>query len=223
MVSRGSMGFHNVLVLLMEPIFRPLNVQPITIIAKAGIQSFCKVLLTTEAASSTSTQVECTMHVCLPTPHFSDEEKPERWTENIDDVDVPLVMLGDPAYPLLQWLMKGFPDNGNLTRLEKRFNYRLSKARVVVEHTYGRLKGRWRCLLKRLDVATDSVPGLVGACCVLHNMCEMLGDGFDQDWLEGIATQESTQNYATTRTSTTSHSEANAVHIRKAFKTYFAD
>ena len=129
-------------------------------------------------------------------------------------------LLGDPAYPLLRWLMKGFPDTGNLTRTEKLFNYRLSKARVVVEHTYGRLKGRWRCLLKRLDIATESVPGLVGACCVLHNMCEMLGDRFDQDWLEGIGARESTR---TSDSSTTSHSKASAVRIRKAFITYFAD
>lgn len=30
--------------------------------------------------------------------------------------DTPLVILGDPAYPLLQWLMKAFPNNGKLTR-----------------------------------------------------------------------------------------------------------
>ena len=94
--------------------------------------------------------------------------------------------------------MKGFPDNGNLTRAQKRFNYRLSKARVIDEHSYGRLKGRWRCLLKRLDVSTDSVPGLVGAaCCVLHNMCEIHGDSFDQKWMEGITTHAHQYNCLT--------------------------
>ena len=114
--------------------------------------------------------------------------------------------------------MKAFPDNGNLTRCEKRFNYRLSKARVVVEHTYGRLKGRWRCLLKHLDVATDSVPGLVGACCVLHNVCEIQGDSFDQEWMEGTGAQENTHS---PNTSATSLSELSAVLIRKAFMTYY--
>ena len=142
------------------------------------------------------------------------------WKERIDDIDVPLVMLGDPAYPLLSWLMKAFQDNGSLTRSEKRFNYRLSKTRVVVEHTYGRLKRRWRCLLKRLDVSTDSVPGLVGACCVLHNMCEMQGDNFDQEWMEGTGAQENTHS---PNTSAMSHSEPSAVLIRKAFMAYFTD
>ena len=97
-------------------------------------------------------------------------------TRKIKGVDVPLLILGDPAYPLLQWVMKAFPNNGHLTDQQKNFNYRLSKARVVVEHSYGRLKGRWRCLLKRLDVDIGDVPELVTACCILHNMCEIYGD-----------------------------------------------
>ena len=35
---------------------------------------------------------------------------------------------GDPAYPLLQWLMKAFPNNGYLSRQQKTFNYCLSRA-----------------------------------------------------------------------------------------------
>ena len=39
----------------------------------------------------------------------------------IGDKDVPLVILGDPPYPLLSWLMKAFPDNGRLSREQKTF------------------------------------------------------------------------------------------------------
>ena len=100
------------------------------------------------------------------------------WTEHLSGKDIPLVILGDPAYPLLSWLMKSFPDNGCLSRQQKTFNYRLSRARVVVEHAYGRLKGRWRCLLKRLDVNVGDVPHVIAVCCTLHNICEMHGDSF---------------------------------------------
>ena len=82
------------------------------------------------------------------------------------------MVLGDPAYPLLTWLMKAFSDNGSLSHDQKTFNYRLSRARVVVEHAYGRLKGRWRCLLKRNDIQVQEVPNLVASCCVLHNICD---------------------------------------------------
>ena len=82
--------------------------------------------------------------------------------------------------------MKAFLDSGNLTANQKRFNYCLSRAIVVVEHAYGRLKGRWRCLMKRLDVSVCDVPELVAACCVLHNVCEVHGDRFNNEWISNI-------------------------------------
>jgi hypothetical protein len=41
------------------------------------------------------------------------------WVEHLGGGDIPLVIVGDPAYPLLSWLMKAFPDNGRLTPLQK--------------------------------------------------------------------------------------------------------
>ena len=82
-----------------------------------------------------------------------------------------------------------YPDNGRLTREQKTFNYNyidLSHARVVVEHVYGRLKGRWSCLQKRLDISVYDVLKCVAACVVLHNVCEVHGEAFDEDWMEGI-------------------------------------
>ena len=51
-------------------------------------------------------------------------------TRTIAGVDVPLVILGYAAYPLLPWLMTPFRDSGRLTLAEKSYNYRQSRARL---------------------------------------------------------------------------------------------
>jgi hypothetical protein len=113
--------------------------------------------------------------------------------------------------------MKAFPDNGSLSREQKTFNYRLTKARVVVEHTYGQLKGRWQCLMKRNDVVVDDLPQLVAARCVLHNICEARRDGFDEDWMQNVTDHRSV-------TGGSSSSVCNSgKDIREALKTYFSE
>ena len=104
------------------------------------------------------------------------------WPRTIGNTTVPLLILGDPAYPLKSWLMKPFCDTG-LTARQRKFNYQLSRARVVVENAFGRLKGRWRSLMKRNDNNIKFVPKLVTACCVLHNLCEQYGDACEEEWI----------------------------------------
>jgi hypothetical protein len=65
---------------------------------------------------------------------------------------------------------------------EKYFNRCLCKMRFVVEHAFGRLKGRWRCLLKRNDTTMQYIIQQTAACCVLHNLCEMQEEEFEEDW-----------------------------------------
>jgi hypothetical protein len=86
------------------------------------------------------------------------------------------LLLGDPAYKLTTWLMKPYPQTRLLSESQKTFNHSLSSLRVVVEQAFGKLKGRWRCLLGCLNEDTKQVPTTIMACCVLHNICTEMGD-----------------------------------------------
>lgn len=56
---------------------------------------------------------------------------------------VPYTFIGDAAFPLRRYMMRPYP--GKLLPRERRiFNYRLTRARRVVEHAFGHLACQWR-------------------------------------------------------------------------------
>lgn len=140
------------------------------------------------------------------------------WTKLINGVEVPLLVLGDAAYPLLQWLMKPYIETPNSSESVKNFNYRHSRARMVVENAFGRLKGRWRILLKRLDCSLDNVSATVSSCITLHNICEKFNDYCSDEWIDNSTTQQSVNNSCHTATSSTS-----AMLIREAVTMYLSN
>ncbi|XP_074859612.1 ankyrin repeat domain-containing protein 13C isoform X1 [Carettochelys insculpta] len=98
----------------------------------------------------------------------------------LGDTTMPFCVIADAAYPLRPWLMH--PYAGHLSASQERFNECLNCARQVVERSFGRLKGRWRCLLTCLDAGPNNIPLIVGACCALHNLVESKGETFFQGW-----------------------------------------
>ena len=81
-------------------------------------------------------------------------------------------ILGDSAYPSKSWLVPPFKDTGNLTDAQRRFNYSHSSTRIVVENTFGLIKGRFRRLLKFTE-QTDLrvVTKIIMSACIMHNIC----------------------------------------------------
>ena len=95
---------------------------------------------------------------------------PKRIVAGMDPVQV--FILGDPAYPLLPYVMKEYP-NGGATQEEQYYGYRLCSARNVIECAFGRLKARFSLLRRAMDINLLDLPTVVYACFVLHNFCEI--------------------------------------------------
>ena len=135
----------------------------------------------------------------------------------VNGVDVPLFLIWESAYQLNTWLMKPFPHNGVPTTEQKKCNYRLCRARIVVENAYGRWKARWRRLMKGNDMHVKNIPNVVAAACILCNMCEVHGDAFNDAWLE--TSDNSSQPPATAFRSSTSNRPK---RVRDALVHYFS-
>lgn len=95
-------------------------------------------------------------------------------------------LIGDGAFPLTVNMMKPFPGN-NLEPEQRQFNYRLSRARMTVENTFGRLKARWRILIKFSEMDFKKTVMMITTCCILHNMCENEDSVVYKDWLDEVA------------------------------------
>lgn len=57
----------------------------------------------------------------------------------------------------------------NLTMMQRVHNYRLSRARRVIENVFGIMSARFRVLLKPIQFDAEKTKKITLACCVLHN------------------------------------------------------
>lgn len=99
------------------------------------------------------------------------------------------MITGDSGYPQRPWIMTPYR-NPPLNAEEELYNQKHSKARVIIENTFGRLKNRWRCCLKyrALHYKPTKCAEIIIACCVLHNFAieyNVPDPDYDNDYDEG--------------------------------------
>ena len=69
---------------------------------------------------------------------------------------------------------RGLPDE------ERIYNYRLSRARRVVENAFGIMANRFGCLLTTMCQNPETVTSIVLACCMFHNIMRLRYPGIHQ-------------------------------------------
>lgn len=69
--------------------------------------------------------------------------------------------------------MRPFPRRDGLTLKQRVFNYRLSRARRVIENTFGILVVKWRILKRPINTSVKTAENIVKAAVCLHNYCKM--------------------------------------------------
>lgn len=87
-------------------------------------------------------------------------------------------IVGSSGYPLMDWVLVPYTQQ-NLTWTQHAFNEKIGEIQRVAKDAFARLKGRWACLQKRTEVKLQDLPVVLGACCVLHNICEMRNEEMD--------------------------------------------
>ena len=83
--------------------------------------------------------------------------------------NIPYHIVGDDAFAMKSWLLKPF-SHRSMVHHERVFNYRLSRARRVVENAFGVLQMRWRVFGRTQQCRPSVVKKVVLCACILHNM-----------------------------------------------------
>ena len=81
---------------------------------------------------------------------------------------LPFYFVADDAFEMTENVMKPYPTT-QLTFTQRIFNYRLSRARRIVENAFGILATRFRILRREIEMSPEHASEVVLACVALHN------------------------------------------------------
>lgn len=89
-------------------------------------------------------------------------------TQDETKANLNFVIIGDEAFALHKHVLKPFSQK-ELSYEKRVFNYRLARARNVVENAFGLLAARFRVFHTSLAMSPEKINHIVLAACVLHN------------------------------------------------------
>ncbi|KAL7599868.1 hypothetical protein Lser_V15G23462 [Lactuca serriola] len=98
-------------------------------------------------------------------------------------------IVGGSGYPLMDWVLVPYTQP-HLTWTQHAFNEKIGDVQKVSKDAFARLKGRWTCLQKRTEMKLQDLPVVLGACCVLHNICEMRREEIEPELMIEVVDDE---------------------------------
>lgn len=85
---------------------------------------------------------------------------------------IPYFLIGDDAFALKTYMQKPYSRRSEDLK-EKIFNFRLSRARRLVENAFGIMKMKFQCLRKIMQQKPGTCRIIAYCCCCLHNLLRM--------------------------------------------------
>jgi len=135
--------------------------------------------------------------------------------------NTPMVLIGDEAFALKSYLMKPFPHrlSRNDIRLDT-YNYRLCRARRVVENAFGILTKKWRVYKSAIELKEQTTKLIILTTCILHNYLRI--KNCDIDYTLDSNEEEITQRGALHEFENTNRRGTNeSIQIRENFVKFF--
>lgn len=133
---------------------------------------------------------------------------------------IPHVIVADEAFPLSQNVMRPFPGK-DLDEARRIYNYRLSRARRVVENSFGILASKWEVYQRRIKLQPQNVDKVIKATCVLHNYIIKTTDPSNQHQAPECLAESSSSGAVQNLQQCGNHPSKEAFLIREAYKDYF--
>ena len=125
---------------------------------------------------------------------------------------IPFVIVGDEAFALSEYVLRPYP-NGHLTVQQRIHKYGITRARRMVEYTFGILSIKRRTFHSPLNVTPQFCYSVIKACCILHNFVRR-NDGFQ---LENTLYESSFESVQATGI----RGDTRRKHVRDHFTEYF--
>ena len=112
-----------------------------------------------------------TLNIPNPEPLMGDRSFP-----------LPYMFVSDDAFLLKEYIQKPFGQVG-LTTEKRTVNYRLSRARCIVENRFGILANRFQVFMAPIHLSPEKAEVIVMACCSLHNfLCTKKNSNLCSSW-----------------------------------------